>query len=62
MTKSKIIIGETMGTYILIMFGCGSISLAINFEFLNSLYQVALFWTVGVTLGIYTSKKLSGAH
>jgi glycerol uptake facilitator protein len=62
MSKSKIIIGETIGTYILIMFGCGSISLAINFEFLNSLYQVALFWTVGVTLGIYASKNLSGAH
>lgn len=62
MTKSKIIIGETIGTYILIMFGCGSISLAINFELLNSLYQVALFWTVGVTLGIYASKNLSGAH
>ena len=62
MTKSKIITGEIIGTYILILFGCGSISLAINFQILNSLYQVALFWTAGVTLGIYASKNLSGAH
>ncbi|MDG2344091.1 MAG: aquaporin family protein [Flavobacteriales bacterium] len=62
MTTFKILSGEIIGTFILIIFGCGSISLAINFEILNSLYQVALFWTAGVTLGIYASKKLSGAH
>jgi len=62
MTTFKILSGEIIGTFILIIFGCGSISLAINFEILNSLYQVALFWTAGVTIGIYASKKLSGAH
>ena len=62
MTNTQILIGEIIGTFILIMFGCGSISLAINFEILDSLYQVALFWTAGVTIGIYASKKLSGAH
>ena len=62
MTTFKILSGEIIGTFILIIFGCGSISLAINFEILNSLYQVALFWTAGVTIGIYASKELSGAH
>ena len=62
MTNTKILIGEIIGTFILIIFGCGSISLAINFEILNNIYEVALFWTAGVTIGIYASKKLSGAH
>ncbi len=62
MINSKIIVGEVLGTFILVLFGCGSISLAINFEILTNIFQVALFWTAGVTIGIYASKNLSGAH
>ncbi len=62
MKPSKIFIGEFIGTFILVFIGCGSIALAITYEYLSSLYEVAAFWTIGVTLGIYASAKLSNAH
>ena len=62
MSAKKILIGEIVGTFILVFIGCGSVALAIIYEFINSLIEVALFWTIGVILGIYSSMKLSGAH
>ena len=62
MKHTHIFIGEIIGTFILVFLGCGSIALAIVYEYLSSLYEVAAFWTIGVTLGIYASAKLSNAH
>jgi len=62
MKQKNIFIGEFIGTFILVFIGCGSIALAIVYEYLSSLYEVAAFWTIGVTLGIYASAKLSNAH
>ncbi len=59
---AQIFIGEIIGTFILVFIGCGSIAMAIVYEFLSELYEVAAFWTIGVTLGIYASAKLSNAH
>jgi glycerol uptake facilitator protein len=62
MSAKRILIGEIIGTFILVFIGCGSVALAIIHEFINSLFEVAIFWTIGVILGIYSSMKLSGAH
>jgi glycerol uptake facilitator protein len=62
MSTKRIFTGEIIGTFILVFIGCGSVSLAIIYEIINSLFEVALFWTLGVILGIYCSSKLSGAH
>ena len=62
MKHSHIFLGELIGTFILVFLGCGSIALAIVYDYLSSLYEVAAFWTIGVTLGIYASAKLSNAH
>ena len=62
MKQSHIFLGEVIGTFILVFIGCGSIALAIIYEYLSSLYEVAAFWTAGVTLAIYASAKLSNAH
>ena len=62
MSNKTIFIGEIIGTFILVFIGCGSVALAVVYEFLNSLFEVALFWTAAVILGIYCSSKLSGAH
>ncbi len=62
MKQSHIFFGEVIGTFILVFIGCGSISLAIIYGYLSSLYEVATFWTIGVTLAIYASSKLSNAH
>ena len=62
MSVKRIFLGEIIGTFILVFIGCGSVSLAIIYELITTLFEVALFWTIGVILGIYSSLKLSGAH
>ena len=62
MSFKRIFLGEIIGTFILVFIGCGSVSLAVIYELIHSLIEVALFWTLGVILGIYASMKLSGAH
>ena len=62
MNTKSIFFGEFIGTFILVFIGCGAVSLAIIYAFFDSLLEIVLCWTFGVTLGIYSSSKLSGAH
>lgn len=55
-------IGEFIGTFIIVFFGCGSVASAILFESFNGLFQVAFVWIIGVTLAIYSSRRYSDAH
>ena len=54
--------GETLGTFILVLFGCGSVAGAVLFGSHVGLTQVALAWGVGVMLAIYATRHLSCAH
>ena len=56
------LIGETVGTYILVLFGIGSVSAAVVTGAQVGLWQVAVVWAFGVALAIYASAGLSGAH
>lgn len=58
----KSILGELIGTFILVLFGCGAVAGATLFGAFNSLLEVALIWGLGVTLGIFASRNLSQAH
>ncbi len=59
---SKIILGESIGTFILVFFGCGVVGLSV-LKILNiGLIHVAAVWGVAVTIAIYLTKDLSGAH
>ncbi len=63
MTEHKLtyVIGEAIGTYILVLIGCGSVAYSlINPEF--SLINIALIWSAGVFLGIIASQKWSDSH
>lgn len=55
-------LGETLGTFILVLFGCGSVAITILFKAHQGLMQVALAWGIGVTLAIYATRHLSCAH
>ncbi len=55
------IIGEIIGTFILVFIGTGSVAVAVLYGHLN-LYQIAGIWSLAVILGIYASKNLSNAH
>lgn len=54
--------GEVLGTYLLVLFGTGSVATAVLTEAQIGLWQVAVVWGFGVTLAIYASAALSGAH
>jgi glycerol uptake facilitator protein len=54
--------GETLGTFLLVLFGTGSVACAVLTGALQGLWQVATVWGFGVALAIYCSAGLSGAH
>ena len=54
--------GEYFGTFVLVFFGVGSVQAAVATGAQAGLWQVAVVWAVGVSLGIYTAASLSGAH
>lgn len=56
------LIGETLGTFVLVLFGCGSVAVSVLFGAHHGLMQVALAWGIGVTLAIYLTRHLSCAH
>jgi glycerol uptake facilitator protein len=55
-------IGEVLGTFLLVLFGCGSVAVSVLFNAHQGLMQIALAWGIGVTLAIYLTRHLSCAH
>lgn len=55
-------VGETLGTFSLVLFGCGSVAVSVLFGSHQGLMQVGLAWGIGVTLAIYLTRHLSCAH
>jgi glycerol uptake facilitator protein len=62
MRLSKEFTGETLGTFLLVLFGCGSVAVSILFNAYQGLMQIAMAWGIGVTLSIYLTRHLSCAH
>lgn len=56
------LVGEFVGTFLLVLFGTGSVACAVLTGALAGLWQVAVVWGFGVTLAIYCSAAWSGAH
>lgn len=54
--------GEFIGTFILVLFGCGSVAVSVLFETHQGLFQIAAIWGIGVSLAIYATRHLSCAH
>jgi len=59
---SKEFKGETLGTFLLVLFGCGSVAVSVLFNAYQGLMQIAMIWGIGVTLSIYLTRHLSCAH
>ncbi|MBF0111061.1 MAG: MIP family channel protein [Magnetococcales bacterium] len=60
--KSGEFFGELIGTFLLVLFGCGTVAVAVLFGGHHGLFDVALSWGIGVTLAIYATRHLSCAH
>lgn len=56
------LVGEILGTFILVFFGCGSVAIAILYSAFSGLGQIALIWGIAVALAIYATRHLSNAH
>jgi glycerol uptake facilitator protein len=55
-------LGELVGTFILVFFGCGSVAVTVLFSSHSGLFQVAAIWGIGVALAIYATRHISCAH
>ncbi len=58
----KEFVGEFLGTFILVLFGCGSVASSVLFGEYNSIFQIGIVWGIGVMLAIYLTRHLSCAH
>jgi glycerol uptake facilitator protein len=56
------IVGEFVGTFFLVFFGCGSVAAAVLTGAQVGIFQVAIVWGLGISTAIYLTASLSGAH
>ena len=55
-------LGELIGTFILVFFGCGSVAVSILFASHSGSFQIAAVWGISVALAIYATRHISCAH
>jgi len=58
----KWIIGEFVGTFLVVFFGCGSVCASVLTGAQVGVFQVAIVWGLGIATAIYLTGALSGAH
>lgn len=56
------IVAEILGTYLLVLFGCGAVHTATLTGAQSGLWQVAIVWGVAIMIAIYVIGAMSGAH
>ncbi|MBU5613875.1 MIP/aquaporin family protein [Geomonas azotofigens] len=54
--------GELIGTFLLVFFGCSSVAVAVLFSAHAGLFQIAMIWGIAVMIAIYATRHLSCAH
>ena len=55
-------LGEMIGTFILVFFGCGAVAVTVLFSSHSGLFQISAVWGVSVALAIYVTRHISCAH
>ncbi|GAB5560307.1 MAG: MIP/aquaporin family protein [Synoicihabitans sp.] len=53
---------EILGTFLLVLFGCGSVCAAVLTGAQMGLFQVAIVWGLGIAFAIQLTGSISGAH
>jgi glycerol uptake facilitator protein len=62
MTLLRKCFAECLGTYLLVLFGCGVVHSAVLTGAQSGLWQVAVVWGLAIMLAIYLVGAVSGAH
>jgi glycerol uptake facilitator protein len=55
-------LAEVLGTFLLVLFGCGAVHAAVLTGAQSGLWQVAIVWGVAIMLAAYVCGGISGAH
>lgn len=55
-------LAEVLGTFLLVLFGCGAVHAAVLTGAQSGLWQVAIVWGVAIMLAAYVCGGVSGAH
>ena len=55
-------LAEFVGTYLLVLLGCGAVHAAVLTGAQSGLWQVAIVWGIAIMLAVYTVGAISGAH
>lgn len=55
-------IAEFIGTFLIVQIGCGTVCAAVFQSAQVGLWQIAVAWSIAVTLAICTTASISGAH
>jgi glycerol uptake facilitator protein len=58
----KMCLAEFVGTYLLVLLGCGAVHAAVLTGAQSGLWQVAIIWGIAIMLAVYTVGAISGAH
>jgi glycerol uptake facilitator protein len=61
-TSIRTLLAEGLGTFILVLFGCGAVHATILMGAHQGLWQVAIIWGSGVAFAAYCVGGISGAH
>lgn len=55
-------VGEMLGTFLIVFFGCGCVATSVTTGAQSGVFQVAIVWGLGISIAIYLTSALSGAH
>lgn len=61
-TLARQCVAEATGTFLIVLFGCGSVAAAIFASAQVGIWQVAAVWGWAVAIAIYATASISGAH
>lgn len=60
--NKKEFLGEFIGTFLMVLFGCGAVAVTTLFGAHQGLFQIGIIWGISITLAIYITRDLSCAH